>query len=1186
MFISSCLILESLITTPRKWTYFSSFLLTLPLSGDKIGLKQVHFWILFKFLFIGGIILKKTKRILSVFLAAIMVISALPFSVTASAETTLNVGDVIEFGRYNRSGIKNENDEITGFVSEPIKWRVLNVIDGKALVFSDEIIDAKKYNSTSATVDGYYGNNYAQSDIRKWLINDFYNSAFTFSEKNMILSTTLDNSACATDYNASGSYTKYSSESTTDKVFLLSKDEANKYASKYFNAVGTDYAYENGYKLYSGAGSTVGARWLLRTAGNNTFQIYYVHMRWGKLTTYFNWDDDSITAKMGVRPAMYIDIDAYIRNANNEITIPDDAIEYNGHSYSLISEILSWNQAKEYCERVGGHLATITSAAENNAITSMLSAKDSAYWIGAECTNGEWKWITDETWEFTNWGKGEPAFMDKDHLCARVNCETTFSIEMRGYEFNYGDWDACQHFDAYKHTIPMGGFICEWEPEKDKLSGEATDYIVQHLAFIQSGLFKHYIGNYGFYDEFWQYEEVDRNFTAYAAWEVIGDIGEVVTLKFDELFVTDNPYDVILADVLSNIITNSNMDYSTDKRLDNAFSANSLYKDFLSLLQSSEKWNDSILNDDLVEFLSCLTTDTKESLINGVFFSPSKTNLKQDYPAVYDKLKELLPSVKGANWNKLFKGLDNFSVITDYISTGADVVETIISAYQKYVIAKALVTTQEDVLKSLEDAAYRMTGDAKKQLLKSISSYREVLNYDNAFSAVSNYMVGGSFVNVYNLFKGSLTNLTYTGIAKMFGLASVSAVNSVIVAYNVTYALLDKLSGVGAAADIFFILNASALLENALVDVANSRAEKMTSNNSLDDLENVNSLDDVVAFDATYGLLQAIEQYCYKGFSTYISAMKQQFVFEAGIKSIGGNFIAKYFAMKELNEKKSTADRAIAVAVSFEGSWRNSNCHYKNIEEAKLVAVRCPTDVYVYDESEELVLAVVDNKVVSQTANIAVIVDGSEKIFALPDIGKYLIKVVGTDDGTMTYSVYDTESVNAVKFTEYSNMKLSKNCVYNGIIDSEEENDANYELTLTYCEHSGGTATCISQAICDNCLQPYGEFDSLNHVGETEIKNKIEATCTTEGNTGDIYCRNCKNVITIGESIKKTSHIDENNDYSCDNCGEKIKQDVDTNCNHICHTDNKFLKFIWTIFNFFMKLFSMERICTCGAAHY
>ena len=107
MFISSCLILESLITTPRKWTYFSSFLLTLPLSGDKIGLKQVHFWILFKFLFIGGIILKKTKKILSVFLAAIMVLSALPLSVTASAETILYsgyCGDNAHF-TFNTEGI-------------------------------------------------------------------------------------------------------------------------------------------------------------------------------------------------------------------------------------------------------------------------------------------------------------------------------------------------------------------------------------------------------------------------------------------------------------------------------------------------------------------------------------------------------------------------------------------------------------------------------------------------------------------------------------------------------------------------------------------------------------------------------------------------------------------------------------------------------------------------------------------------------------------------------------------------------------------------------------------------------------------------------------------------------------------------------------------------------------------------
>lgn len=280
-----------------------------------------------------------------IFSSAYVGLSEIDFGgiLAVAADTSYAVGDIVEFGTYKQNAIKNKNGETTGFDTVPIQWRIIKIENGKALLLSEKIIDTKQYNSTSATVDGYYGNNYAHSDIREWLINDFYNTAFSSAEKNCIVATTLDNSAAPTDVNASGSYTKYSSESTTDKVFLLSKDEANSYASKYFGATATDYAYANGYTEYSGAGSKLGARWLLRTAGNNTFQIYYVHVRWGKYTTYFNWNDDSIQMLMGVRPAIYVDLenfqetvidDSYVMQAGMPTLSHQDAVNFLSFLYN------------------------------------------------------------------------------------------------------------------------------------------------------------------------------------------------------------------------------------------------------------------------------------------------------------------------------------------------------------------------------------------------------------------------------------------------------------------------------------------------------------------------------------------------------------------------------------------------------------------------------------------------------------------------------------------------------------------------------------------------------------------------------------------------------------------------------------------------------------------------------------
>lgn len=62
------------------------------------------------------------------------------------------------------------------------------------------------------------------------------------------------------------------------------------------------------------------------------------------------------------------------------------------------------------------------------------------------------------------------------------------------------------------------------------------------------------------------------------------------------------------------------------------------------------------------------------------------------------------------------------------------------------------------------------------------------------------------------------------------------------------------------------------------------------------------------------------------------------------------------------------------------------------------------------------------------------------------------------------------------------------------------------------------------------------------------------------------------------------SHPDANHDGICDNCGE----DFTASCSHFCHSENKFVQFIWKILNFFYRLFGIEdmRICSCGKYHW
>ena len=104
------------------------------------------------------------------------------------------------------------------FKCEPITWNVLSNTSGEYYILSSLLLDAHRYNEYyTGTKDGHYANNYEYSEIRAWLNNDFYNSAFALGNS-YIQTTIVDNSAATTDSTSNS----YACNNTQDKVFLPS----------------------------------------------------------------------------------------------------------------------------------------------------------------------------------------------------------------------------------------------------------------------------------------------------------------------------------------------------------------------------------------------------------------------------------------------------------------------------------------------------------------------------------------------------------------------------------------------------------------------------------------------------------------------------------------------------------------------------------------------------------------------------------------------------------------------------------------------------------------------------------------------------------------------------------------------------------------------------------------------------
>lgn len=147
------------------------------------------------------------------------------------------------------------------------------------------------------------------------------------------------------------------------------------------------------------------------------------------------------------------------------------AVGGNGHFYGvrLVSGGIHWDAAYREAKLSGGYLATITSEEENDFITNFIvnnpncwvvnpNGQDTGPWIGgyqpvgSPEPNGNWQWVTGETFGYTKWAGGIPSDSMGDDKVGESRLHLTRDNDLKCY------WN---DFPVTKTTI---AYIIEIEP--------------------------------------------------------------------------------------------------------------------------------------------------------------------------------------------------------------------------------------------------------------------------------------------------------------------------------------------------------------------------------------------------------------------------------------------------------------------------------------------------------------------------------------------------------------------------------------------------------------------------------------------------------------------------------------------------------------------------------------------------
>lgn len=165
----------------------------------------------------------------------------------------------------------------------------------------------------------------------------------------------------------------------------------------------------------------------------------------------------------------------------NEETIGRlEAESYNGHTYQIFYSERTWDDAEAFCEKLGGHLVTITGENEQKFIERYLAKaqKQQSYWIGLNSGKNTVfsTWVTKEAISFTKWADGNPD-RNQPYSCGRIAASEY--ADQNNWTMKRGTWD-----DESNNYSFINGFICEWDEEN---SQKALPPIGEESAEIDPG---------------------------------------------------------------------------------------------------------------------------------------------------------------------------------------------------------------------------------------------------------------------------------------------------------------------------------------------------------------------------------------------------------------------------------------------------------------------------------------------------------------------------------------------------------------------------------------------------------------------------------------------------------------------------------------------------------------------------
>ena len=537
-------------------------------------------------------------------------------------------------------------------------------------------------------------------------------------------------------------------------------------------------------------------------------------------------------------------------------------------------------------------------------------------------------------------------------------------------------------------------------------SSEDHTYVNAHIDFANNryGPFEQ---RNGFNNAYW-FATSDDTLWAYRIWEVAGDIGEIASLKFSDLLVFENYYELFITDYLITVSGDSKT-LMRDKIFENAQAQKvDIYNDVIkgiignivTLAKTTnytqeewekilgEKYSSSFWELFLEKFHDPARLDVE---LNELFDEP--WSLSENDKEVYNEF--LAASVKNTSlqeavFNDLRKEYD-FTQLADKL--GSDAVKKFADVCAT---AKVCINTNRDVFQVLFDTYDEMLKDNLNLAL----SFKNEL--DRFYAIATNETALKTYLskNLVLVEAGAVWKLAFQQVFNTWmNNTIVSAINipgfgtaqlgALIATYKGTYSLLDKLTKISGKGKLYQIMYYVAPVEAGMNKAMLTYGETLTCEKS-----------EASAgfYDLAFSCMRDLNIYLFQTLYDY-----------------GALFDSTSWPSP--SKVDAAAKQTMELAAICQTAWKTASCHGNILSNRyKISSVMCPVDVYLYDSEQNLLASIIDDEVTCLEDDSIVLLNcNGKKTFMYPADKDYHIEIIPRENGNMAYYIAEVDETLSVK---------------------------------------------------------------------------------------------------------------------------------------------------------------------------